>query len=227
MIKKQMNFNNGVAALLPSVQKGPKMKTLTEAGERKRLLEINQRILILGDEDSNLTKRKLQYMKLLQLYDKYDIKKLTNVFKMFSQNGSTEPNKMQLFLTQQSILDNFKRCFLYFNESMALRFYNLLSEGVNMKRIYLPQYLMTLIPLFKGTLADKNLFVFRLLDGDNDGSLQSQDISDILKNVLVCPIQNEIKVCTCPLYNEVHELYKEYVHTNLLTYKVKKLVLDF
>lgn len=40
-----------------------------------------------------------------------------------------------------------------------------------MKRIYLPNYVSTILPLFLGNLAEKNYFIFRLLDGDNDGQL--------------------------------------------------------
>lgn len=97
-----------------------------------------------------------------------------------------------------------------------------------MKRIYLPKYLVSLLPLFNGTLIDKNYFAFRLYDGDNDDLLQSKDISDILTNVLVCPIgPNDVKVCTCPLFTEIHTFYDYYVKNNLLTYKVKKLEIDF
>lgn len=116
-------------------------------------------------------------------------------------------DELQLFLTQQSILENFKKVFLVYNESLALRFYNVLSEGVNMKRIYLPKFLAKLYPLFKGTLVDKNYFVFRLLDGDNNNKLNSNDIYDIMQNMLTCPFQDETRVCTCPLFMEIHSIY--------------------
>lgn len=80
-----------------------------------------------------------------------------------------------------------------------------------MKRIYLPKFLSKILPLFKGNLVDKNYFAFRIYDGDNDGKLNSNDISDIMSNLLTCPHQDDIKVCTCPLYNEIHSLYLEYV----------------
>lgn len=92
-----------------------------------------------------------------------------------------------MFLTKESILENYQRVFSIFSETLALRFYNILSDGVNMKRIYLPKYLATVYPLFNGTLVDKNYFVFRLYDGDNDGLLQSGDISDVMNNMLTCP----------------------------------------
>ncbi len=63
---------------------------------------------------------------------------------------------------------------------MALRFYNLLADGVSLKRSYFPIYLTVLHPLFHGDLVDQNDFAFRLLDGNNEGKLESKDVSDII-----------------------------------------------
>ena len=98
-----------------------------------------------------------------------------------------DEEEQNMFLTQQSILENFRRVFKIHNESLALRLYNILADGIKMKRIYLPKYLATLLPLYAGSLLDKNYFAFRLLDGYNRKQLLSKDLSDILNNVLVCP----------------------------------------
>ncbi|CDW75286.1 UNKNOWN [Stylonychia lemnae] len=198
-------------------------------GKRKNTSTNIQIILSQGIEgdENQYNKRLQQYQKLQKVFDKPLLKSLVNSFRLLSKNRQYEDDKLSLFLTQESISENFKKVFNAFNESVALRFYNILSEGVNMKRIYLPKYLTTLYPLFNGNVIDKNYFVFRILDGDNDQLIQSKDISDILNNVLTCPLQNEIKVCTCPLFQEIHLLYDIYVKTNLLTYKVKKLELNF
>eukprot|EP00347_Sterkiella_histriomuscorum_P005209 403357477 len=196
---------------------------------RRKNTSTNIQIIFssVDGDDYQYTRRLQQYQKILKHYDKQLIKNLTGSFKLLSKNRQQEDDKLSLFLTQQSIIENFKKVFLISNESLSLRFYNVLSEGINMKRIYLPKYIATLLPLFVGNIIDKNYFIFRLLDGDNDGQIQSKDISDILSNVLVCPIENEIRVCQCPLFMEVHLLYEIYVKTNLLTYKVKKLEMDF
>ena len=76
----------------------------------------------------------------------------------------------------------------------------MLSDGVKMKRIYLAKNLATMVPLFNGTLLDKNYFVFRLLDGYKRGQLVSKDLSDIQSNVLVCPRRDDIMDCDCILF---------------------------
>jgi hypothetical protein len=75
-------------------------------------------------------------------------------FSLLSQNSPQEKNILNLFISQQSILDNFKKVFTIHNESMALRLYNLLSDGVNFNRIYLPTFLTRLHPLFSEELSD-------------------------------------------------------------------------
>lgn len=144
-------------------------------------------------------------------FDASQIKTLFKSFEALSCNRSTEDDKLSIYLTRDSILENFKRVFHVYNESTALRFYNVLSDGINMKRIYLPKYLLTVLPLFSTNLIERNYFVFRILDGDNDGLLQSKDISDIMTNLLMCPIHDDIKSCSCPLFNEIHMLYEIYV----------------
>lgn len=72
-------------------------------------------------------------------------------------------------------------------------------------------------------------FVFKLFDSDNDIMVNSKDIGDFLENVLSCPMssQSNVKSCQCRLFKEFDKLYKEYVHQNLTTYRVRKHLLDF
>lgn len=73
-------------------------------------------------------------------------------------------------------------------------------------------------------------FVFSLFDTDLDGLLNSKDIGDVMKNVLACPYaqgQTEFKSCKCRLFQEFQILYKEYLHQNILTYRVRKHYIDF
>jgi hypothetical protein len=48
-----------------------------------------------------------------------------------------------------------------------------------------------------------------------------------MSNVLICPYQGEIRVCNCPLFKEIHGLYEDFVRKNIVTYKTKKLTIDF
>jgi len=88
------------------------------------------------------------------------------------------------------------------NESLALRLYNLLSHGVDFNRVYLPMYLTRLHPLFSSELADQMYFIFQIFDSTLCGDILSKDISDILKNVLVCPTNHsqEVKSCQCSFF---------------------------
>ena len=43
----------------------------------------------------------------------------------------------------------------------------------------------------------------------------------------MCPVANDIKICTCSLYTELHSIYDDFLKTHLFTYKIKKIPLDF
>lgn len=55
-----------------------------------------------------------------------------------------------IYLTQDSIVNNFHTVFGYRNETLALRFYNILSEGYNGVHIYMPTFYTKLLGLFEG-----------------------------------------------------------------------------
>jgi hypothetical protein len=56
----------------------------------------------------------------------------------------------EIYLTRESIIENFASLFRYENGSLAVRFYNFLADGYNMKQIYLPLYLVKLYGLIMG-----------------------------------------------------------------------------
>jgi len=60
-----------------------------------------------------------------------------------------------------------------------MRFYNLLSKGVNMKRIYLDAYLAELRLAFSTSILDQMFFAFRLLDIDMKFHVSPMDVSDV------------------------------------------------
>lgn len=157
------------------------------------------------------------------------MKALMQGFIILCENGKGERNIMNNFISQQSIINNFKKVFKVKNETLALRFYNVLSKGVPFDRIYLPTYLTRVYPLFSNDLGEQMHFIFNIYDSDNDGLINSKDISDFFKNVLTCPgiINSDVKSCKCPLSREFEKMYKEYVKQNLLTYRVKKQLIDF
>lgn len=126
-----------------------------------------------------------------------------------------------MYLTYDSLRVHLPRVLGDFNDSMALRLYNVLSMGKMMKRIYLPQFVTLVHPLIFGNWIEKNYFAFRLLDGNNDGIISAVDLSDLIENVLdKCPStgfgENRTKLCFCTLYEEVMALYNMDLAENIL-----------
>ena len=133
----------------------------------------------------------------------YDENKLfssiVKVFRDFSHNGQIRRDQdpvhdLDVYITYESIR---RRNLKMANSkgmkkdafSFPLRFYNVLSMGKLMKRIYLPQFMVIIHPLIFGNSMDKNYFAFRLYDGDNDGVIGSADLADFHENVLHnCPV---------------------------------------
>lgn len=85
-----------------------------------------------------------------------------------------------VYLTQDSIINNFYKVFGYRNETLALRFYNILAEGYNGLRIYLPTYCIKLKGIVDGFPMQLNLFGFKLLDSEMQGVVYATDIADMV-----------------------------------------------
>jgi hypothetical protein len=151
-------------------------------------------------------------------YDETKIfKSIIHAFRNLSVNGH-KPGiaDLDVYLTYESLKQNYAKFYLLdpkkTNASFCLRLYNILSKGLLMKRIYLPQFLAMVYPLVYGNWVEKNYFAFKLYDGDNDGIISSIDISDIIKNLLEqCPLRGSAKYqtrkCDCQLYKEVESIY--------------------
>ena len=110
--------------------------------------------LSVGRDDLNLMMRQLTFLALIKHFDESDLHRVIKGFIVLSQNGSTEKEVMNLFISQKSILENFKKLFNHSSESLALRLYNILSSGVSFNRVYLPTYLYRIHPLFSKDLSD-------------------------------------------------------------------------
>ena len=91
---------------------------------------------------------------------------------------------LELSITKESILKNFKLLFKNYNEALATRFYEFLSKGYHMQRIYFDDYLVRLYGLANGSFVEKNYFAFCLYDADGDGVLAAQDIVTIHESVV-------------------------------------------
>jgi len=163
-----------------------------------------------------------------------------NAFRLLSANGHVSNkkeigylNELDTYITYESLRVHLPEIFGYFNDSMALRFYNALSVGKKMKRIYLPQFMAIMYPLIYGNWIEKNYFAFRLLDGDNDGIISAIDLSDLIKNVLdKCPSsgygKNQTKNCKCILYQEIMSLYNMSLSEDILVQNKKmRKTIDF
>ena len=99
----------------------------------------------------------------------------------------TKADLCGLYLTQDSIVNRFHEVFGYRNENLALRLYNVLSDGYNQVHIYLPTFYMKLQGILGGGYPMQlNLFGFKLLDSEQNGLVSVSDITDIITNALHC-----------------------------------------
>ena len=103
---------------------------------------------VIDQHELNLMKRQITFDALIKHYDQCDLHFIIKGFIQLSQNGNDKVDVMNIFISQQSILNNFQKVFKTFNESLALRLYNVLSKGVNFNRVYLHTYLIRVWPLF-------------------------------------------------------------------------------
>lgn len=143
---------------------------------------------------------------------------------------------------------NFHEVFGYKNDTLAFRFYNLLADGFNGQRIFLPRFYAKLSSLCEAVPMQMNIFAFRLLDGNCDGLVDAKDLADITMNALKhCPEANCVAYdypvlldaseqpdmrpttdasCKCALNQEMNQLFRLY-HTlncqkiNYGLYKIK------
>ena len=63
-------------------------------------------------------------------------------------------------MTQESIIENMGLVFGYRNENLAIRFYNILSDGYKGMHIYLPTFLIKLYGIIDGFPTQLNIFGF-------------------------------------------------------------------
>ena len=95
---------------------------------------------------------------------------------------------VNVYCTQDSIVENFQTVFGYRNETLAMRFYSLLADGHNGVYIYLPTFCIKLYGLVDGYPMHLNVFGFKLLDSKKTGEIYATDISDMITNGLAaCP----------------------------------------
>ena len=151
---------------------------------------------------------------------------------------------VNVYLTQESIINNFEKVFGYRNETLSIRFYNYLAEGYKGVRIYIPTFIIKLIGLIDAKPLQMNYFGFKLLDSDLNGFVYASDIADIIQNALeYCPEANVEKVyptlvgptfqrshsdkrCRCALYQEMVALFNTFYQINKRNSIVKQPI-DF
>ena len=61
-----------------------------------------------------------------------------------ARDAARQKDLCNIYLTQDSIIANFHQVFGYRNETLALRFYNILADGKRGIHIYLPTYCVKL-----------------------------------------------------------------------------------
>lgn len=183
-------------------------------------------------------KRQEQLQNLVQFVEVKDMRTLRNTFLQLAANPKPlsklvhNKDMVNIYITQESIVNNFEKVFGYRNETLALRFYNLLSGGFKGVHIYIANFIVKLQGLFDGTPLKMNIFGFKLLDSEQKGKIYASDISDIIHNGLdmcpeICPDKHypdlvglhfdrsiSDKRCRCALYQEMLGLYNVFFEMN-------------
>ena len=102
-------------------------------------------------------KRQEQYQALISQIGIKDLRTLSTNFIKLAYNPKplnqliNNKDLVNVYLTQQSIVNQFTKVFGYRNETLALRFYNYLAEGYRGVRIFLPNFIIKLIGLIDGS----------------------------------------------------------------------------
>ena len=138
----------------------------------------------LNDKKKN-EKRVDQYIRVLTFIKVEDMLKLRGSFLQLSDNAKPLSELVKIsdlcdiYLTQDSLLNNFPKVFGYRSDTLALRFYNILANGFNGVHVYFPTFLVKLIGLIDGFPMQLNLFGFKMLDSSQTGMVYTTDIADM------------------------------------------------
>ena len=116
----------------------------------------------------------------VQYFKKNHIKNLEKNFVLLAKKIANE-NEKDIYITEQSMIQNFEKVFGYKNESLAKRLYKFLSKRQPNTRVYFESYVRRLFKLLYGTFLQKNMISFDLYDYDGNGSINALDIYDLTK----------------------------------------------
>ena len=86
-----------------------------------------------------------------------------------------------IYITQESLVENFSKVFGYQNDSFARRFYFYLSEKSPKSRIYFEHFTRRMFNMLYGAISERSRIAFEFYDFDNDERISSLDIYDLYR----------------------------------------------
>jgi Ca2+-binding EF-hand superfamily protein len=117
----------------------------------------------------------------LQYFNKTHVKNLEKNFIVLAKKEVTKTEK-DIYITKESLVENFCQVFGYRNDSFSKRIYFYLSEGKTKARINFETFMRRCFNLLYGTTTERSKVAFDLYDYDGDGVLNSLDIYELYKN---------------------------------------------
>ena len=95
----------------------------------------------------------------------------------FLKHNDKEKNQSKCYLTKKSIRLNLRKYFGHETKFLDKRLYKILAQGQKNVRIFFDDFVEQFYtPLFNSPPIEKAIFMFRLLDFDNDGYLDARDL---------------------------------------------------
>lgn len=123
----------------------------------------------------------LSLKEFIQYFKKNHVRYLEKNFVLLAKKDVTETEK-DIYITLESLEQNFDKVFGYKNPSLAKRLYLFLAKHKTKARISFEAYMRRFFKMLYGSVMEKNKISFSFYDYDNDGCINSLDIYDLYRH---------------------------------------------
>ena len=149
---------------------------IKQAAKEKNFSRNEEAELRRKFENQMLSERE-KYLKRMRLLLKEPV--YNDLFRFFDflKHNDKEKNQSKCYLTKNSIRNNLRKYFGHETKFLDKRLYKILAQGQKNVRIYFEDFVQQFYtPLFDSPPIEKAIYLFRLLDFDNDGYLDARDL---------------------------------------------------
>ena len=149
---------------------------IKQAAKEKNFSRNEEAELRRKFENQMLSERE-KYLNRMRLLLKEPV--YNDLFRFFDflKHNDKEKNQSKCYLTKNSIRNNLRKYFGHETKFLDKRLYKILAQGQKNVRIYFEDFIQQFYtPLFDSPPIEKAIYLFRLLDFDNDGYLDARDL---------------------------------------------------